>query len=655
MPIPTMNEQRHVQAPNVARGQAFDNSQAVKDSFNNTLNILKGIENASNAYLKYQRMQDMADDEMKKNQLYTEFSDEMNRLNTELSSKRGVQALEFQKKYKDEYAKIHNKLINGLGSIRNHGVREDLRNQTNSYVSNNNQQAELFFEKAKMQVEEESAVSYLNTLAQNSYDEIDVSSINNATKSSSDIMAQAEITIAKRAMSQGWTPERTRAESDAYRASIVGQGARKIATMQDWETGGFVSLQPVFDYIKQNEGRITSSDANALYQEYEKKGLAVEVKGIINQIVKPDGTINYSLVKTKTPHLSYDERLTLIDSLVASSNKGLSAQEAVDQSLMEEAAWDQTKTMLNNVGLDHLLPTERQVSNLFQGDDKKSFKAEQTRLFKEASISDLVSVALDISQQANTQIVRNPQTGKVLDTTNDKEKLLQYQAAGYLIENKQQRKDYQVLQSQLWAAVQEKTRAGAFSNITGSKWFKGTKPTVEEVIDYNIAKTINDAITPSWFARTFQGERAKNVPAAALSGMITSARRAATETAKMNGFLLSGEADALTANQKDLVARAVSAQMAQHMPESMLQYMRNNATGRTLTTPQTADDFFNVTSQTQKHIQRALSPSGSAFAPITPAGPLGVVATGVGFDIAGSFWNYLSNNTPTASNIAKQK
>ena len=39
MPIPTINEQRQVQAPNVARGQAFDNSQAVKDSFNNTLNI----------------------------------------------------------------------------------------------------------------------------------------------------------------------------------------------------------------------------------------------------------------------------------------------------------------------------------------------------------------------------------------------------------------------------------------------------------------------------------------------------------------------------------------------------------------------------------------------------------------------------------------
>lgn len=656
MVTPTTNQQRQVQAPNVARGKVFDNSEAIRNSFKNTLQTLKGIENAGNAYLKYQRMQDMADDELRKNQLYTAYSEQMSALNTELSTKRGVQAEEFRQKYQQKASQIHNELLAGLGTIRNHGVREDLRNQINSFNVKNSENSTIFFERAKMEVEEESFNAAQKTLSDNSYELISGSSVDDFIRSGNDIMAQGEMAISKHAFTQGWTAERTRMEADNFRANVIANGARKMATLQDWERGGFVSLQHVFDYIKQNENKITATAANNLYKEYEQKGLSVEVRGVINQIVKPNGTIDYSLIKTKTPHLSYDERLALIDSLVDSNKKGLSAGEAVDQAYLEETAWDQTVTELNNVGLDHLLPQERRVSRLYSADTEasKEFKAEQARIFKEASISDLVSVAMDISAQANTKIVRNPQNGAVVDTTNNDDKLREYQATGYVIENKQQRKDYQVLQSQLWAAVREKTKQGAFGNITGSKWFKGQKPTVEEVVDYNIARQINEMITPTWAERTFQGARTPSIPAASISGMIMSARRAAAETAKINGFLISGEADALTANQKDLVSRAVSIQMAQHTPESMLQYIRDNKRFTPIPSSETSDDFFNVSGYTWKSINRVAGPAGGVFS-ITesPFGHLGVVAQGIATDTAGSFWNYLGGNKPASINLAR--
>lgn len=293
----TINKQ--FQAPGVAQGRAVDLSQNIQQMGQQTINAIQSIQQFSNAQ-----------EEMTANDAITLYSTQMNNLNLELRSKKGLDAVNFESEYKKKASQYHSEFINRLGGL-NSNVQNSAVNKINSFNTSNKNEFVLYTEGQRLEAEQQSsdaAKAALNSLHLSQFDNtlVDNKAVFYDCTAALDELVLKDATRVGMAGDSAYVLNKQMQERTAFAKQVI----QKLNRQGDYRR----SMQ----FVEDIKGQIPESDRQSIGHDASYAQLNHEVLVNPSAFINDDGTIKKEYVNDKYfPYLEQEER----DIVVKAANK----------------------------------------------------------------------------------------------------------------------------------------------------------------------------------------------------------------------------------------------------------------------------------------------------------------------------------------------
>lgn len=144
MPIPRINKQVQFQAPKSAEGKAVDASKQIAQAYEPALNTVKLLNEAGNSALKFAIAQSRADAQYNAQNALNEYIEGINALDLEFQKYTYEEAQKQLPNYYSQAQKLHNKYVQSIDNIDVTDIREQYRQQVNSFNIKQKEKVELY-------------------------------------------------------------------------------------------------------------------------------------------------------------------------------------------------------------------------------------------------------------------------------------------------------------------------------------------------------------------------------------------------------------------------------------------------------------------------------------------------------------------------------
>ncbi len=554
IPIAEGSINKQFQAPRAAKGKAVDLSQNIQQIGQQTINAIQGIQQFSNAQ-----------EEMTANDAITLYSTQMNNLNLELRSKKGLDAVNFESEYKKKASQYHSEFINRLGGL-NSNVQNSAINKINSFNTSNKNEFVLYTEGQRMEAEKESSDAAKQALSSLHLAQFDNTFVDNKAVFY-DATAALDEMVLKDCLREGMASDPTyvRTRQEEERVVFAGQVVKKLNRQGDYRRS--------MRFIEDIKGQIPEPDRVALGHDASLNQLKVEVLSNPEKFANKAFTDKY-VVDKNFPYLEELERKQLLASL-QKTNKEKSNLDA-DQ-----------KKQISDINAE----IEREAASIFFNlgiaDSIEKFK----NMYSEESLSEMAGIKDDANKYNVTllqdaidelttfknakigfqqgQIVRDGE-GKLKIYKTAEEEAAALNTGVYITDTGTNNTLDEAI-SFLRTEMARLDREGKYGNVTERQaFFKGKDPTVKEVLDMNIGEMITEMGNVPWWRELLFNEEDKTMRDSAYTSARYIAREAAKKYLEGIGFDLNQTNSKLSDKQRKEMAAHIAAAFAVGLPEGML-------------------------------------------------------------------------------------
>ena len=555
IPIAEGSINKQFQAPRAAQGKPVDLSQNIQQIGQQTINALQGIQQFTNAQ-----------EEMTANDAITLYSTQMNNLNLELRSKKGLDAVNFESEYKKKASKYHSEFINRLGGL-NSNVQNSTVNKINQLNLNNKNEFIMYTEGQRIFAEKESSDAAKQALSSAHLAQFDNTFADNKAVFY-DATAALDEMVLKDCLREGMASDPTyvKTRQEEERVVFAGQVVQKFNRQGDYRR----SMQ----FLEDIKGQIPEPSRVALGHDASFNQLKVEVLSDPEKFKNKKFT-DWYVTDKYFPYLEELERKQLLASLqkTNSEKSDLNADQkktlADINSMMESEAAE----IFYNLGIVDLMP---EFSKLYS-EESKALKANvknDENIYNVTALQDAIDqltlftnskVGLDF----NGEIVRDEKGNyKIYKDAEAEEADLK---KGVIITSKASSETLNKAKAILEKEIHRLDMEGKYGNVTDRQaFFKGKDPTVKEILDFNIGRMLTDFGDAPWWREILFNEKDKISPASTYSSLRYTVRQAADEWLKKNELSIDVTGSKLNQYQRRELSAVVANAILDTAPEGLL-------------------------------------------------------------------------------------
>ena len=482
MVIKGFEEQRRIQAPNAARGQAPEPHKI--PSFAEQLSTLSDItketlEKTAQIKLELELRKRYSDETQLAEEAYTRYAAGINDLNADIEDalSRGVNIYEQQKKYEKEAKKLQEDLDNSLNGLTIRDVYDKFKKQENDFNLSNSYNYKVKTTEADFKIKAESKSAYIAT------------NDNEFLKSLDGITDASQLAN----LASSYINDNRNANIDALHSL---QGLPQEVAKQAKQVNNSKFLESVSDYIAQQETfQPNFKGYNNVYKFLNSK----EISSFINQDKRNELFSKYEIEDLKTrysfnelgdtlqervknvnvvgKHLTPEQKASFLAGLETNSKI---SKEQLEANTYEYKDWyaEEAKKLhtldILSVGDGNNALSETDWADILNG--KKEFNEDAVKSLKDADISVILELYADHNRYVNMANI--DKTAFFKNRTNLRN----------LIAAKKQYEDSKLFSSETKRDTSVKTSWPVFKNIAAT-W---TAPNVRSGIEQSITMAIAD-------------------------------------------------------------------------------------------------------------------------------------------------------------------
>lgn len=556
IPIAEGSINKQFQAPRAAQGKAADLSRNIQQIGQQAINAIQGIQQFSNAQ-----------EEMTANDAITLYSTQMNDLNLELRSKKGLDAVNFESEYKKKASQYHSEFINRLGGL-NSNVQNSAVNKINSFNTSNKNEFVLYTEGQRMEAEKESSNAAKQALSSLHLAQFDNTFVDNKAVFY-DATAALDEMVLKDCLREGMASDPTyvKTRQEEERVVFAGQVVKKLNRQGDYRRS--------MRFIEDIKGQIPEPDRVVLGHDASLNQLKVEVLSNPEKFANKKFT-DWYVTDKYFPYLEELERKQLLASLQKTNKEKstLNGQQKFEISALNEADTQEAADIFYRLGIAGEIA---EFEGMY-GKEALEMTKDVKNDINKYNVSTLQTAMDQLIIMKNLQVAFDPITGgivkekgniKYLETP---EQVNAAKQAGYQVVTKATNTTLNKAIVYLSNEIARLDREDKYGNVTDRQaFFKGRDATVLEVLDMNVGKMSNELGDVPWWREFLFNEKDQDLPSMTYSTNRFIARQAADKWAKENGIdLASTKNSELTKVQRQQLSAVIANALLKDAPEGVL-------------------------------------------------------------------------------------
>lgn len=473
MPIPTSDLQEQFKAPKVARGQAVDASKAVSDAYIPALNTIKQINNAGNSALKFAVAQRRADSSYKAQDALNEYIVGRDELDNWYRSQTYELAQKNKSLYYSKSKALHDKFVSKLNTVEDGDIRENFRQQANSFNIKEFQSTEAFIYEQKTKAEDEVFNKGLQLKSDNASRSLNP--YNNASQNAEAFkgsLVSGFADIDNMAAQRGWPKEMSFVKKQQWAGDTLKKAIYDMASKVD--TGiDDDPLKETRDFIEKIRGYVPEDVWMNTAREYGEKSLNLAYFKNPLAFTNEKGEYDDAKAAYYAKYLDADERKKKVIDLQSGNYNNGNAKDGIVSAELYENILGEVKKNLQDTGTFKYWKIDN--SNEFWNDPKAL-----ERLQERGSSEKLADAIMALDNIYHGRIFYNAETKEIIKDTGQSRQAMENNGyRPYVIgpaTDKEKEKIRltinnlnQVLGQMAWEGTIDKTEFG-------SKWITPTEP-----------------------------------------------------------------------------------------------------------------------------------------------------------------------------------
>lgn len=407
MAIKGFEEQRRIQAPNAASGQAPQpqNIPSLAEQLAPLSNITKEtLEKTAQIKFELELRKKYSDETQLAEEAYTRYAAGINDLNAGLEDalSRGVNIYEYQKKYEKDAKKLQDDFDNSLNGLTIREVYDKFKKQENDFNLSNSYNYKVQTTKADFKIKSESKASYIATNDNEFLKSLDgITDANQlANLASNYINGDRNANIDALHSLQGLPQEVAKQAKQVNNAKFLESVSDYIAQQETFQPN-FSGYNNVYKFLnsKQISNLINQDERNKLFSKYELEDLKTrhsfnELGDTLQERVK-----NVNVVGK---HLTPEQKASFLAGLETNSKI---SKEQLEANTYEYKDWyaEETKRLhtldILSVGDGNEALSETDWEDILNG--KKKFNEEAVKSLKDSDISVMLELYADHNRYVN--------------------------------------------------------------------------------------------------------------------------------------------------------------------------------------------------------------------------------------------------------------